>query len=72
MPRDGKPMDDSDISPSAHGILQCLRALAQEAASLNLPLTLSAIEDAFEAASCESGLETTDIIRASPARRIFH
>jgi hypothetical protein len=45
------------MSPSATGILQCLRALAQEAASLQLFRTLSAIEDALEAAARESGMD---------------
>jgi len=48
------------LSASANGILQCLRALAQEAASLQLFRTLSAIEDALEAAARESGMDMLD------------
>jgi hypothetical protein len=40
---------------SASGILQCLRLLAEEAASLNLLRTLSAIQEALETAAEESG-----------------
>jgi hypothetical protein len=52
-------MDEQDcsLSPNAQGILKCLQALAQEAASLNLLRTLSAIEDALEAAADESGMD---------------
>jgi hypothetical protein len=39
-----------EVLPSAAGLLHCLRALAQEAATLNLHHTLSAIEDAMETA----------------------
>jgi hypothetical protein len=64
---------DCALSPSAQGILKCLKALAQEAASLNLLRTLSAIEDALEAAANESGMdgldEGTDFGRARP---VFH
>jgi hypothetical protein len=51
-------LDDEAISASAHGILQCLRLLAEEAATLNLQRTLSAIQDALETAADESGSET--------------
>ncbi len=55
-------MDDTDyaLSSSAFGILRCLRALAEEAAALNLHRTLSAIEDALEAAAGESGVGGID------------
>ena len=55
-------MDDEDFATqaSASGILQCLRSLASEAASLHMLRTLSAIEDALEAAACESGMDTID------------
>lgn len=50
-------MQDSDYtaSPSASGIVHCLKLLAEEAASLNLIRTLSAIEDALDMAACECG-----------------
>jgi len=60
---------DSTLSPSAAGILNCLKALAQEAASLNLLRTLSAIEDALEAASRESGM---DMFEDSAQHPVFH
>jgi hypothetical protein len=46
---------DETALASASGILQCLRLLAEEAASLNLHRTLSAIQDALETAAEESG-----------------
>lgn len=45
---------EEDTPASAHGILQCLRLLAEEAATLNLRRTLWAIQDALEAAEVES------------------
>jgi hypothetical protein len=68
-------MDEHDcaLSPSAQGILKCLKALAQEAASLNLLRTLSAIEDALEAAAHESGMaELDDGVEFARARPVFH
>jgi hypothetical protein len=68
-------MDEHDcgLSPSAQGILKCLKALAQEAASLNLRRTLSAIEDALEAAANESGMDgLEDGAELSRARPVFH
>ncbi len=52
-------MDDLDFAmpPSANGIVQCLKLLAAEAASLKLSRTLSAIEDALEMAASESGID---------------
>jgi hypothetical protein len=52
-------MDENDLglAPSATGILQCLKLLAAEAASLKLVRTLSAIEDALEMAATESGMD---------------
>ena len=40
-------MNDLALTASATGILQCLKLLAAEAASLKLTRTLSAIEDAL-------------------------
>jgi hypothetical protein len=51
-------LEDEAVSASALGILQCLRLLAEEAATLNLQRTLSAIQDALETAVDESGAET--------------
>ncbi len=67
-------MDEQDrgMSPSAQGILQCLMALAREAASLKLLRTLSAIEDALEAAATESGMDTLDDAAEHGAARVLH
>jgi hypothetical protein len=68
-------MDEEDrgLLPSVSGILNCLKALAEEAAALNLHRTLSAIEDAFEAAATESGLDTyEDFTRVAAARPMLH
>ena len=58
--------EDGVASASANGILHCLRFLAQEAASLNLLRTLSAIEDALETALYESGREIRRDPQLSP------
>jgi hypothetical protein len=46
--------DDEATPASAQGILQCLRLLAEEAATLNLRRTLWAIQDALETVADES------------------
>ena len=51
-------LDDEAVSASADGILQCLRLLAEEAATLNLQRTLSAIQDALETVAEETRVET--------------
>jgi hypothetical protein len=48
-------ISDETAVASASGILQCLRLLAEEAATLNMHRTLSAIQDALETAAEESG-----------------
>ena len=48
---------EESLAPSATGILQCLKLLAAEAASLKLLRTLSAIEDALEMAATETGMD---------------
>jgi hypothetical protein len=48
---------DETVVASASGILQCLRLLAEEAATLNLYRTLSAIQEALETAAEESSGE---------------
>ena len=55
-------MDELEVglAPSATGILQCLKLLAAEAASLKLLRTLSAIEDALEMAASESGIDADE------------
>jgi hypothetical protein len=46
-------MTDADVAATASGIFECLRMLAQEAASLNLSRTLGAITAALEACASE-------------------
>ncbi len=47
--------DQEDFLASAEGIRHCLRLLAEEAASLKLRKTLSAIEKALDAVLIEAG-----------------
>jgi len=63
---------DGSLSASASGILQCLKALAQEAASLQLFRTLSAIEDALEEAARESGLDALGVELGEASGRVLH
>jgi len=65
-------MDDKDfaIQASAFGILRCLRSLASEASSLHMFRTLTAIEDALEAAACESGMDSPDEITHALGARL--
>jgi hypothetical protein len=67
-------MDDNEfvISASAFGILRCLRALAQEASSLHLFRTLSAIEDAMDIAAVESGNDRPEDLAQSTASQRLH
>jgi hypothetical protein len=67
-------MDETDYAmpPSANGILQCLKLLAAEAASLKLSRTLSAIEDALEMAASESGLDTFGDVFEDATRHVLH
>jgi hypothetical protein len=46
--------DDRSVAASAHGIMQCLRQLAEEAATLDLQDTFLAIERAVETVACET------------------
>jgi hypothetical protein len=66
------PMDDSEfeMQASASGILRCLRSLAEEASSLHMYRTLSAIENALEAAACECGMETPDEVSQISVERL--
>jgi hypothetical protein len=48
---------DTDCSATPTGIMQCLRMLAEEAATLNLSRTLVAIQEALQACQSE-GAET--------------
>ncbi len=64
-------MDDNEFASqaSAFGILRCLQSLASEASSLHMFRTLSAIEDALEAAVGESGMDPfEDVSFLTPAR----
>ena len=53
---------DTDCTATANGIFECLRMLAQEAASLNLSRTLGAITAALEA--CASERDNSDPLSA--------
>ena len=67
--------NDNDSAPtaSAAGILQCLKFLAAEAASLKLLHTLSAIEDALEMAARESGMDHVETkYDIEPLRPVIH
>ena len=48
------PDDEADEAPSAEGILRCLQALADEAASLRLPRTTNALYRAQAACAAEA------------------
>jgi hypothetical protein len=75
LPLKVRAMDETEstLLPSAAGILNCLRALAREAASLHLFRTLSAIEDALEAATRESGMDAfEDPTREAAERPVLH
>jgi hypothetical protein len=54
---------DSDCTATPSGIMQCLRMLAEEAATLNLSRTLLAIHEALQ--TCES--EGADAVVPAPA-----
>ncbi len=47
---------NDDIAPTAHGLLRCLQALAEEAAGLSLVRTFAALQEAIAACGDESGL----------------
>lgn len=53
------------VGPTAYGILDCLRMLAEEAAQLDLSATLSAIEEAMNTCRIEATTSPT-------ARRPYH
>ncbi len=65
-------MDDKDFAmqASAFGILRCLRSLASEASSLHMFRTLTAIEDALEAAARESGMESVEDVNFLAGARL--
>lgn len=65
--------NESALGASATGILQCLKLLAAEAASLKLLRTLSAIEEALEMAASESGMDFDgDRLQQKPLRPVIH
>ncbi len=57
-------LDDDVVAASANGILQCLRALADEASSLNLQLTRLAIQKAVSAALSENCANSNSVWRS--------
>ncbi len=65
--------NESALSASVVGILQCLKLLAAEAASLKLLRTLSAIEEALEMAASESGMDFDgDRLQQKPVKPVIH
>lgn len=62
------PEPESD--PTARGIVQCLRMLAEEAASLGMSRTLDALQAAIAVCSAEGetaeGLDQGDVLRLHP------
>jgi len=53
---------DGDADPTARGIVQCLRMLADEAASLGMARTLDALHAAIKVCSAEGdAAETLDV-----------
>ena len=66
-------MDDttffsSDCDPTATGIIHCLRMLLDEAASLKLAGTLSALREAIEVCEAENRLQTAEALTPSRLR----
>jgi hypothetical protein len=49
--------DENALRASASGIMQCLRVLADEAATLHLHGSVFAIHDAMQTVAMESGAE---------------
>ncbi len=65
------PPDAADRDqPSADGILQCLRMLADEAASLQLCATLDALRTAMAVCAAESDPLTADM--GAPQGALLH
>ena len=63
--------DDEGGPASAVGIMQCLRLLAEEAATLNLQRTLCAIHDAMETVALES-TDEEEAEFSAPAGTLLH
>jgi len=60
-PADPKHIEQlvANCAPAARGVLQCLHMLAEEAGSLNLPATRTALKRAMQVCASES----RDIVR---------
>jgi hypothetical protein len=57
---------DNDADPTARGIMQCLRMLAEEAATLGMPRTLDALQAAM--AACAGEGEAADTLAGGDIR----
>ena len=57
---DGGDEPASEYDATARGIIQCLRMLAEEAASLGMPETLAALYSALETCRTESDVTVQD------------
>jgi hypothetical protein len=65
---------DGDGDPTARGIVQCLKMLADEAAALGLGRTLSALETAMKVCVGESDSDDADedLTVRPPAGTLLH
>lgn len=67
---------DPDSDPTARGIVQCLRMLAEEAASLCMGRTLAALEAAIKVCADESDSEEDmleeDVVARPPHGALLH
>jgi hypothetical protein len=50
---DQPDISETDSDPTARGIMQCLRLLAEEATTLGMPRTLDALQAAIAACAAE-------------------
>ncbi|GAC1346052.1 MAG: hypothetical protein NVSMB18_27190 [Acetobacteraceae bacterium] len=56
---------DDDFNPTAEGLVQCLRALCEEAAYLSLTRTFAALQDAVATCCAEA-----NVTRAALGERV--
>jgi hypothetical protein len=65
---------DPDSDPTAQGIVQCLRMLAEEAASLRMDRTLAALKAAIKVCANESDDDelAADTMIVVPHSRVLH
>jgi len=61
---------DEETCPTPEGLLQCLRALSEEAACLGLTRTYAALQEAVE--TCQAETERDFVRTAAGLAAIFH